>query len=121
MRIFRFDAGVARNITAFGSVGLAITPIARLDGLVQLVCMHLGSGGSVGYHQATVAQLFLVVFGEGWVRGASEEQVRITAGHAAYWSAGEWHAAGTNSGMVAMVLEAELLDPERYLVADSPQ
>jgi mannose-6-phosphate isomerase-like protein (cupin superfamily) len=115
MRLYRFDAAVARPITAFGSTGLAMTLVARPGGEVQLGCMHLTPGGAVGYHQATVAQLFLVVAGEGWVRGESSEVVPISTGHAAFWTAGEWHASGTDTGMTAMVLEAETLDPDQFL------
>jgi hypothetical protein len=46
--------------------------IGRVEGEVQIGCMHIGAGGIVGYHQATVRQLFLVVTGTGWVRGADE-------------------------------------------------
>jgi quercetin dioxygenase-like cupin family protein len=115
MRLFRFDADMGKVISAYESTGLIISPIARPSGLVQLGCMHLAPGGSVGYHQATIPQLFLVVAGEGWVRGEAPEQVPISTGGAAFWTAGEWHAAGTESGMVALVLEAETLDPNQLV------
>jgi hypothetical protein len=50
------------------------------------------------------------------VQGEAPERVPIIAGRAAFWAAGERHAAGTDSGMMAMVLEAEALDPGQLLV-----
>ncbi|MBF6591499.1 MAG: cupin [Ktedonobacterales bacterium] len=115
MRLFRFDAGVGRTLDAYGSENLILSPIARPAGITQVGCMYLRPGGVVGYHQATMPQLFLVVAGEGWVRGEAPERTPITAGHLAFWQAGEWHEAGSERGMTAIVLEAETLDPARYL------
>jgi quercetin dioxygenase-like cupin family protein len=79
--------------------------------------MHIGAGGIVGYHQATVRQLFLVVAGTGWVRGTDESRQPIAAGQAAYWEAGEWHESGSQDGMTAIVIEATTLDPARDMPA----
>jgi quercetin dioxygenase-like cupin family protein len=84
---------------------------------VQIGCMHIGAGGIVGYHQATVRQLFLVVAGTGWVRGKDEPRQPIAAGQAAYWEAGEWHESGSQDGMTAIVIEATTLDPARDMPA----
>lgn len=54
-----------------------------------------GSGGVVGYHQATVRQPSLVVAGEGWGRGEEAERTPIAAYPAAFWAAGEWHESGS--------------------------
>jgi hypothetical protein len=116
MRLFRFDAPTGRPITHFGSVGLVMSPIQRGTGQFQIGCMHLDAGGVVGYHQAGEPQLFLVVRGEGWVRGESPERHPIAAGQAAFWETGEWHESGTAVGMDVIVLEAEALDPEQYLL-----
>lgn len=117
MKLFRFDAGVGRVIAQFNSANLVMSPIARPSGNVQIGCMYLDAGGVVGYHQATIPQLFLVVAGEGWVRGEAPEQTAIMPGRAAFWEAGEWHEAGSDTGMTAIVLEAETLDPARFLTA----
>lgn len=74
MRIFRFDSTVGHAITAYGSANVSISGILRLsmagDDHIQIGCMHIGPGGEVGAHPAVGSQLFLVVAGEGWVRGA---------------------------------------------------
>lgn len=114
MKLFRFDASAGRHITQYGS-DFTMTPLARPEGDVRIGCMYLDAGNVVGYHQATTPQLFLVVAGEGWVRGPEEERQTIHAGQAAFWSGGEWHAAGTDTGMTAVVVEADTLDPAALL------
>lgn len=119
MRVFRFDAAVARPITEFSSVGASISPVARPGvGFVQLGCIYIAAGGHVGRHPAVGPQLFLVVAGEGWVSGADGVRVPVRAGQAAFWEPGEEHESGTEQGMTALVLEAEALDPARYMVEE---
>ena len=77
----------------------------------NIKCAYLNSGGVIGYHQTVGPQLFLVVQGEGWVRGESPERYSIQAGRAAYWEAGEWHEAQTEAGMIAILIECENIDP----------
>jgi quercetin dioxygenase-like cupin family protein len=114
VRIFRFDAEVGRPIDQYGS-DFIHSLIVRTTGQAHISCMHLGPGGLVGYHQATVPQLFLVVQGEGWVRGEGPERRSITAGQAAFWEGGEWHEAGADTGMMAIVIEGEALDPTLFM------
>jgi hypothetical protein len=73
--------------------------------------MHIGAGGMVGYHPAVTPQLFLLVQGEGWVRGKAAEQVPIHAGQAAFWQEGEGHASGSAAGMIAIVIESKGIHP----------
>jgi quercetin dioxygenase-like cupin family protein len=115
MKLYRFDTTAARPITQFGSVNAMIAPIQRTPGKVQIGCMHLAPGGVVGSHPAASPQLFLVVSGAGWVRGAEDERRPIAAGQAAFWHEGEGHASGTESGMSAIVIEGEGLDPAQYM------
>ena len=120
MRFFRFDPAAGRPIDRFDSVAAVISPIQRTGGQVQIGCMHVGPGGTVGYHQAQPMQLFLVVQGSGWVRSSDHpEPVAIHAGQAAFWESGEWHASGSLSGMTAIVIEAEALDPGQYMPEES--
>lgn len=116
MRRFRWDAAVARPLTAFGSAGAAITPVARDLAGAQLALFHLEPGGRIGHHPATVPQLLLVVAGSGRVRGGADVWQRIVAGEAVFWGAGEWHETVADvDGLTAAVLEAPALDPARYL------
>jgi quercetin dioxygenase-like cupin family protein len=117
MKIFTFDERVSREITSYGSVGLQFSRIARLAHPVSISYMQISPHGVIGYHQATTPQLFLVVQGQGWVRGDSEDRLPIERGNAAYWDAGEWHETGTDSGMSAVVIEVEdqAFNPGKFL------
>jgi hypothetical protein len=66
MIIYRFDKEVGKQVTHFES-SFIMTKISKLDQPVQIGCMHLEEGGLIGFHQATVPQLLLIVEGEGWV------------------------------------------------------
>lgn len=115
MKVFRFDAGTGRPIDRFDSVNVVLSRIGRLDGSVQMGCFHLGPGGVIGYHQATMPQLFLVVQGAGWVRGEGPERRPIAPGQAAFWTGGEWHESGSETGMTAVVVESEALAPDVFM------
>jgi hypothetical protein len=120
MRIYRFDAEAGRHIDHFGS-DFVMTRLVHCtgdrNGTGELFagCMHIPAGGIVGYHQATEPQLFLVVAGAGWVRGEAEMRCPIAAFEAAFWQGGEWHEAGSETGMTVFVIEGEGVDPARYL------
>ena len=116
MRLYGFGLEAGRPIAQFGSERLTITGIARVaDGGVQIGCTRLEPGGRVGAHQAAPRQLFLVVRGEGWVRGPEPERTPITADQAAFWEDGEEHEAGSEHGMVALVIEGDALDPDQFM------
>lgn len=119
MRIFRFDPEVGRRIDQFGSVNVILSRIVRLTAGARVACMHLGSQGVVGYHQAAAPQLFLVVQGEGWVRGEAPERVPVRPGLAAFWEKGEWHETTTETGLTAIVIEGESLDPAEFMPANA--
>ena len=123
MRLYGFGVETGHPITQFGSERVTITGIARVaEGDVQIGCMRLEPGGRVGAHQATTRQLFLVVRGVGWVRGPEAERTPIAADQAAYWEPGEGHESGSESGMVALVIEGDTLNPDQFmrLLAQAP-
>jgi quercetin dioxygenase-like cupin family protein len=115
MKLFQYGPQVGRPLSAFGSVNVAISPIQRATGEVQIGCFHIAPQGRVGFHQAVGPQLFLIVQGSGWVRDETSERVPISAGTAAFWTDGEWHESGSEPGMTAIVIEGEALDPAQYL------
>lgn len=116
MRLYSFRAADGRAITEFGSERVAITGILRVSGGdVHIGCMHLEPGGRVGAHRATTPQLFLIVSGEGWVRGPEPERTAISADQAAFWESGEEHESGSDTGMVALVIEGDTLNPDQLL------
>lgn len=115
LQVFRFDREAARPIPAFGSRNAFIARGVRTPGPTQIGCFYLEPGGVVGYHQTTTPQLLLVVQGEGWVRAGSEERLVVKAGDAIFWEAGEWHETGTDTGLVALPVEAEGLNPGQFM------
>ncbi len=115
MKRFRFDPAVGVPITQFDSRNVVIARGVRTTTFTQVGVMHLSAGGVIGCHQATLPQLFMVVAGAGWVRGASDARVPITVGQAAFWTKGERHESGTDSGMSAVVVESETLDPSVFM------
>lgn len=115
MRILRLDAGEELAIDRFESRHARHLGLARFAGFGAVSVIRLGADGVVGRHPAVVDQLFCVIEGEGWVSGANGARVRVRAGQAAHWSAGEDHESGSENGMTALVVEAEEcnLDSER--------
>jgi hypothetical protein len=110
MKIFRFDRETGRIVDRYNSSGFTLTRVAHLLEETMIQCAYLEPHGSIGYHQATVPQLFLVVQGEAWVRGQEPERISIQTGQGAYWEEGEGHEAGTETGMVAIIIEAVRFD-----------
>jgi len=115
MKTFRFDSEVGNRIDDFGSSGFVISRVVHLPDEAVVNCAYLDANGVMGYHQATVPQLFLVVQGEGWVRGESPGKTPLKAGQAAYWEKGEWHESGTEMGMTAIIIEGSGFDPAKLM------
>jgi len=115
MQVFRFDTEVAWPVTDYGSRFRLARLLWARAGEVRVDCLFLGPGDRIGIHPAGLPQLFCVVAGEGWVQGADAERVVITPGQAALWTAGEEHAAETDTGMTAIVIQAETLDSAALL------
>jgi hypothetical protein len=110
MKIFRFDRETGRSIDRFNSLGFTLARVAHLLVETMIQYAYLEPNGLVGYHPATVPQLFLVVQGEGWVRGQAPDRTPIRAGLGAYWEEGEGYEAGTETGMSAIIIEATHID-----------
>jgi hypothetical protein len=110
MKIFRFDRDTGKIVDRYNSSGLTLTRVAHLLEETMIHWAYLEPNGLIGYHQATVPQLFLVVQGEGWVRGEAPERTNIQTGQGAYWEEGEGHEAGTETGMTAIIMEAARFD-----------
>ena len=115
MKLFRFDPDVGKKIDSYGSSGFIISRIAHLLDEATIHCAFLDANGLIGYHRAATSQLFLVVQGEGWVRGESAHKTSIKAGQAAYWNKSEWHESGTEPGMVAIIIEGVNVDPAKLM------
>jgi quercetin dioxygenase-like cupin family protein len=96
-----------REASASGTLGARVR---RLAAEAHVVVIEIAPGGVVGRHPAAVPQLFAVLRGAGWVSGADGERTPVRAGEAVVWEAGEQHESGSEQGMAALIVEAEVLD-----------
>ena len=72
--------------------------------------MHIDPGGIVGYHDATVPQILLIIEGKGWVRAGAGDKVKVSSGDVIAWDKGEGHETSTDIGLKAIVIESEGLE-----------
>jgi quercetin dioxygenase-like cupin family protein len=84
--------------------------VRRLAAQAHAVVVEIAPGGVVGRHPAGAPQLFVVVRGSGWASGTEGQRMPLEAGDAVAWEAGEEHESGSDTGMTALVVEAEALD-----------
>jgi quercetin dioxygenase-like cupin family protein len=118
MKTLDFGLETSRQITAHGSA----FSMARLvhHEAMHVGCMYFKPGDQVGYHPAVTHQLFAVVAGEGWVQGDALSRLPIQAGQAVLWQPGESHAAGSDTGMTAIVVESALLGDDPTTMGPPP-
>lgn len=114
MRIYSFAKENGKNITAFNS-DFVMSRIIQTEQPAHIGCMHLQEHGLIGYHQAAVPQLLLILAGEGYVRGEAEEYVTVHTGDAVFWEKDEWHETKTDHGLTAVVIESASLNPSAYM------
>ncbi|PYZ98977.1 cupin [Alteribacter lacisalsi] len=105
MKIVRFDREVGKKVTHFDS-NFVLSRLLRTNGQTQVSAMHLEENGIIGYHEARVPQMLLVVSGTGYVRSGEQAEQQIGPGEAVYWKQGEWHETRTVQGLMAIVVES---------------
>ncbi|MUV37648.1 hypothetical protein JNUCC1_01454 [Lentibacillus sp. JNUCC-1] len=110
MQIYTFSQSNGRRVTQFDS-NFIMSHIVQTDQPAQVCCMYLEKNSVIGYHQAVVPQLLLIVTGEGFVRSGEESFVPVQAGEAVFWGEDEWHETKTDQGLTAIVIESDGLDP----------
>jgi quercetin dioxygenase-like cupin family protein len=114
MELYTFNKDAGRKISAFQS-DFVMSRILKTDHEAHIGCMHLGEKGIIGYHQATMPQLLLILNGEGNVRGKKEEYIKVQSGDAVFWEKDEWHETLSESGLTAIVIESDALDPAKFM------
>ena len=115
LKLYRFDASLARPIEQYGSLGAGIVPLLKTNEALTVVCIRLDANGVLGRHPAIHNQLFLVVDGAGEVSGEDMYSHPISAGQAAFWRAGEMHETRTRHGLTAIVIEGETVQPAAWM------
>ena len=114
MQIYRFDRESGKHITKFDS-DFVMSRIIQTSENAHVGCMHLPVNGVVGYHEAVSPQLMVIVSGAGQVRSGHNSAVHVKAGEAVFWEKGEWHETKTETGLMAIVIESEVLTPSAYM------
>ncbi|EJP97160.1 hypothetical protein [Bacillus cereus] len=109
MKIFDFSEKMGKHISVFQS-NFIMSKILNHQGNIHIGAMHLQENGIIGYHEAVVSQLLLIVDGEGYVCGANKEKVKIEAGQAVFWEKGELHETSTEKGLMTIVIESDGLE-----------
>jgi len=113
MKLFRFGKDVGRPMEQYQSSSIIYSLIAQMYSLSNIGCMHIEPEGIVGLHQAPTSQLFLVVEGEGWVRGESEPSLLVKMGEGIIFDRGEWHESGSLTGMTCIIVQCDEFDQSK--------
>ncbi|MEI2466608.1 cupin [Niallia taxi] len=108
-KIMSFNKLTGKEIGNYQSMSAYYTKIMRTDKPVNIGIIHIESGGLVGYHEAPVAQAFIVMEGKGWIKGADKLEQAIQSGEGVLWEKGEGHESGSEEGMTVLVLQGESL------------
>ncbi|WP_223067706.1 cupin domain-containing protein [Paenibacillus caui] len=119
MKIYNFGKEVGNPITHYDS-NFIMSRILSNDAPARVGCMHLEANGIIGYHQAPVPQLLLIVQGEGQVRSGGKNDsaqviAEVKAGDAIFWEQGEWHETLSLQGLTAFVIESEEMNPAQFM------
>ncbi|HEY1368930.1 MAG TPA: cupin domain-containing protein [Gaiellaceae bacterium] len=114
MRRLSFGPAAARTVADDRLEHVTIAPLTEplaRGAAVQAACFRVEAGGRIARHLAAVDQILAVVEGTGWVSGDDGREERIAAGEAVFWRRGESHETRTETGLTAIVIEAESLAP----------
>ena len=87
-------------------------PISR-GSPFQAAVFRVAPGGRIPRHPGTYPQILAVVEGSGRVSGATGVAEPIEAGEAVFWEAGEEHETTTETGLTALIVEGDGLEPFR--------
>jgi quercetin dioxygenase-like cupin family protein len=96
--------------------GVTVAPLAARPGSgrpVKAAIFRFAPHGRLRRHPATQPQILAVLEGSGRVSGADGEFQPIAPGEAVFWLAGEEHETETATGLTALILEADELEPWR--------
>lgn len=111
MQFFKFNKESGKEIGNYHSEFAIYSRIIRTSDSAQIGCIYIEPNGVVGYHEAPLPQLFLIVQGQGWVTSEDREKVFVTQGDCVFWEKGEGHESNSDIGMTAIVIESLTLDP----------
>ncbi|MFJ5763166.1 cupin domain-containing protein [Neobacillus sp. NPDC093182] len=108
MRLFKVGEG--QTISNYNSVSAFYSKIIKTEEPTNIGFIDIEQGGIVGYHKAPVPQLFIVIKGEGWIKGEDNHRLTLKSGEGVIWEKGEGHTSGSEKGLTALVLQSEKLE-----------
>jgi quercetin dioxygenase-like cupin family protein len=111
MRVVDFTPELAEPISLFQSVASSSVAVGHGSGEVHVYAVHFKANAQIGVHPTGFCQLFLVVQGSGWAAGADGQRTNLRAGQGVFFETGEMHAKGTETGMIAIMVQATRIDP----------
>ena len=114
MEFYKFSKETGKRISKFNS-NFFMARVIQTDKASNIGYMHLEANGIVGYHQAVVPQLLLVINGEGYVRNDEVQNIKVQPGDAVFWEKDEWHETKTDKGLTAIVIESSELNPSLFM------
>ncbi|MGE6489739.1 cupin domain-containing protein [Paenisporosarcina sp. NPDC076898] len=114
MEFYKFSKDNGKRISKFNS-NFIMSRVIQTDNATHIGCMHLDANGIVGYHQAVVPQLLVVIHGEGYVRNDKEDNIKVQPGDAVFWEKDEWHETKSDKGLTAIVIESVELNPSLFM------
>ena len=115
MEFYEINKENGKKISKFNS-NFILSRIIQTDNVTNIGFMHLDEKGIVGYHQAVVPQLLLILNGEGYVRGEKDEYFKVQPGDAVFWEKNEWHETKSENGLTAIVIESQELNPSSFML-----
>lgn len=115
MRIFRFDPVVDGADDQFGGVKAIISRIVSLDDRTAINAVYIHPNESIRQQQVMLQRLFLLVEGKGWIKNESDKKYALQEGQAVFLEKAELHEAGTESGVTAVIIEGENIDPAKLI------
>lgn len=110
IRLLSFAADRSTPIAEYQSQGASAVHLAEGQGPGHAYVVHIAPGGAIGPHPAGFDQLLLIVQGSGWVAAADGVRQPLGTGQAAFITAGELHSKGSETGLVAVMLQARHFD-----------
>ena len=114
MKFYQFSKVHGKNISQFNSKFI-MSRIINTDASASIGCMYLEENGIIGYHQAVIPQLLLILDGEGYVRNEQEQYFKVQTGDAIFLKKDEWHETKSDKGLTAIVIESEQLNPATFM------
>jgi quercetin dioxygenase-like cupin family protein len=117
VRVVEFTPELAEPISLFESVASSSVEIGGGSGEMHVYAVHFNANAQIGVHPTGFCQLFLVVQGSGWAAGEDGQRINLRAGQGAFFERGEMHSKGSETGMVAIMVQATRIDPKPAALA----